>query len=95
MTFAWTLAGQGRKKVPWAEGTKAARAVGMRWGKISAGFSGGSAAASVVLERPEDDKWTSMVGSAIGGVAAATSVAEIPVRSPQGNMWGGLSFTDL
>ena len=76
--FAWTLAAKCRQKLPLSEGVKAARASGMRWGGISAGFSGGTAAAVVGLRKTEEDKWCSMVGSVFGGIAAASSVTEIP-----------------
>lgn len=76
--FVWTGASQMTKKVPFKEGLQAAKGAGVRWGRVSAGFAGGTAAAVVVLRRKEDDKWCQMVGAAVGGLAAATSVDQIP-----------------
>lgn len=47
-----------------------------RWGRISAGFAGGRAAGQWL--RGADDRTTAMMGSVAGGVAAATSVSQIP-----------------
>ena len=42
------------------------------------GFAGGTALAAVALSRKEEDKWCQMIGSAFGGVMAATSLEQIP-----------------
>jgi hypothetical protein len=58
------------------KGQSAAIATALRWGKLSAGFSGGRALGQVLSGR--DGTFASVLGSAIGGVAAATSIAEMP-----------------
>ena len=61
-----------RKSTPLAIGVQTAQ----RWGRISAGFTGGQAAGQVV--RKANDRWCSMAGAFFGGLAAATSLAEAP-----------------
>ncbi|KAL1518489.1 hypothetical protein AB1Y20_002780 [Prymnesium parvum] len=76
--FAWTFAMRCKDKLPLNEAARAAQATGVRWGGISAGFAGGTAAAALVLGRKEEDKVCAMIGSAFGGLAAASSLSEVP-----------------
>ena len=75
--FTWGAISQARLKPPLQAGVKAAMQTGVRWGRISASFAGGTAAAVLLLGRKDDDKWCQMVGAAIGGAAAATSVDQM------------------
>ena len=64
----------------WSAATKRSLPIGwqaaQKWGRISAGFSGGQALGQVV--RKADDRWAKMTGAVFGGAAAATTIAEIP-----------------
>ena len=72
--FLWTATGAVVKRTPGpiAAGLQTAQ----RWGRISAGFTGGQAAGQVV--RKTNDKWCNIAGAFFGGLAAATSLAEAP-----------------
>ena len=72
--FIFSAAGAVLKRTPspLAVGVQAAQ----RWGRISAGFTGGQAAGQVV--RKANDRWCSMAGAFFGGLAAASSLAEAP-----------------
>jgi hypothetical protein len=73
-SFAW-IGGVGYV-VSLRNGRVAAWQTAQRWGKISAGFSGGRALGQVL--RRADDRIAAVIGAAAGGVAAASSVAEMP-----------------
>ena len=68
--FPWNLVR--RNPAAWAS----AWATGSRWGKISAGFSGGRAAGQVI--RRADDSFCAILGAVAGGIAAAPTLAEAP-----------------
>ena len=70
LCFPWNLVR--RQPAAWAS----AWATGSRWGKISAGFSGGRAAGQVI--RRADDSFCAILGAVAGGIAAAPTLAEAP-----------------
>ena len=69
------VSGDARKAVPYFV-LKAALQNGQRWGRVSAGFAGGRAAGQLL--RGGDDAWSRLMGSVVGGAAAATSLASVP-----------------
>ena len=73
--FGWTM-GQGGRPLVHAMRTGLQSA--QRWGRISAGFSGGKALSQVI--RSKDDEWCAIMGACVGGLLGAPSPAQIPVR---------------
>lgn len=59
-----------------------------RWGRVSAGFSGGQAAGEVI--RGANDRYARLLGACGAGVLGATSMADIP-----SNVLGYVAFTYL
>lgn len=49
-----------------------------RWGRVSAGFSGGRALSQVL--RDTDDEWCAVAGACTAGLLGASSIAQIPLR---------------
>ena len=62
------------RQVIWANSNRS----GMRWGKLSAGFAGGQAAACYALRRDDGDLLCSLIGAACGGAMAAECAAQMP-----------------
>lgn len=67
--------GDARKAVPYFVMCAAVQNA-QRWGRVSAGFAGGRAAGQLL--RGCDDGYTRLMGSLMGGVGAATSLASVP-----------------
>lgn len=57
---------------------RAAVMTAQRWGRLSAGFAGGTAFAVVLLNRGEEDQLARLVGAAVGGIAAVSKAEQIP-----------------
>ena len=53
------------------------RRMGVRWGRLSAGFAGGQALATVLLPRCSEQT-CALFGAAVGGLAAAPNVQAMP-----------------
>eukprot|EP00325_Prymnesiales_sp_UTEX-LB-985_P029898 CAMPEP_0174731648 /NCGR_PEP_ID=MMETSP1094-20130205/57923_1 /TAXON_ID=156173 /ORGANISM="Chrysochromulina brevifilum, Strain UTEX LB 985" /LENGTH=202 /DNA_ID=CAMNT_0015934059 /DNA_START=89 /DNA_END=697 /DNA_ORIENTATION=+ len=68
-------AGQARTRMPYFV-VQASLAQASRWGRVSAGFSGGRALGQAL--RGKDDSTCAMLGSIFGGIGAAPNIAGIP-----------------
>ena len=76
--FLWTSLTQCRSGMARQIIFTNARRSGMRWGRLSAGFTGGASAAALLLRRPQDELVCALAGAACGGLAAANCVEQIP-----------------
>ena len=57
---------------------RAAVMTAQRWGRLSAGFAGGTAFAVVLLGKGHEDNVARLIGAAVGGIAAVSTLDQIP-----------------
>ena len=74
--FAW----RGARALASSQSLKTASAMGLqaaqRWGRVSAAFAGGRALGQVIFKT--DNAYCAAISASLGGIAAASSAAEVP-----------------